>query len=342
MSAGGAPLRVGLIGAGRIGRLHAEVLTQRIEDASLACVYDVTPSAAQELAARCGSVAVASVEELLAADCSAVAICSASDSHVSLIEAAAGAGKAIFCEKPVALQLSELDRALEAVCEAQVPFAVGFNRRHDPAHAAVAAAVAEGRVGEPHLVRISSRDPEPPPLSYVEVSGGIFLDMTIHDFDMARFVTGSEVVDVFARGSVRVDPGFARAGDVDTAVVSLVHESGCLTMIDNSRRAVYGFDQRVEVFGAAGVACSENPLVHSAFTLTADGLTGAALPHFFVERYQASYERQWHSFRDSVQGGGWKGRAESALRDARAPLEIGLAAWHSMRERRPVAVEEIL
>ena len=223
------------------------------------------------MAAELGVPAVG-VDALLARpDVDAVAICTSTDTHADLIELAARTGKAIFCEKPVSLDLAEVDRALAAVEAAGVPFQIGFNRRFDPAHAAVRDAVVAGEVGEPQLVRISSRDPAPPPLAYVKVSGGIFLDMTIHDFDMARYVAGSEVVEVFARGAVNVDAGFAEAGDVDTALVTLVHESGCLTAIDNSRQAVYGFDQRVEVFGSDGMAASENPLAHTAVVRTARG-----------------------------------------------------------------------
>ena len=217
--------------------------------------------------------------------------------------AAARAGKAIFCEKPVSLDLAELDAALEAVRQAGVPFQIGFNRRFDPAHASVAAAVVAGEVGDPHLVRISSRDPAPPPLGYVKTSGGLFLDMMIHDFDMARYVTGSEVVEVFARGAVRIEPSFGEVGDVDTALVTLVHESGCLTAIDNSRRAVYGFDQRVEVFGAKGMACSENPLAHTGQVVTEAGVRRPALPYFFLERYTLSYVLEWQSFVTAVRAG---------------------------------------
>ena len=184
--------------------------------------------------------------------------------------AAAAKGKAIFCEKPIDLDLRRTDECLAAVEKAGVPFQIGFNRRFDPAHAAVREAVASGAVGEPHLVRISSRDPEPPPVEYIRTSGGLFLDMMIHDFDMARYVTASDVVEVFARGAVRVDPAFERAADVDTALVTLVHENGCLTAIDNSRRAAYGYDQRVEVFGSGGMAASENPLAHTARVFTAN------------------------------------------------------------------------
>ena len=218
------------------------------------------------------------VEEALAGDADAVAICTGTDTHAELVAAAARAGKAIFCEKPVSLDLAEVDAALAAVEAAGVPFQIGFNRRFDPAHQSVHDAVVSGAVGEPHLVRISSRDPAPPPLAYVQVSGGIFLDMTIHDFDMARYVTGSEVVEVFARGAVRIDAGFAAAGDVDTALVTLVHASGCLTAIDNSRQAAYGYDQRVEVHGSAGMAASEDPLAHTGGGADRDGDAQRAVP----------------------------------------------------------------
>jgi len=188
-------------------------------------------------------------------------------------------------------------------------------------------------VGEPQLVRISSRDPAPPPIEYVRGSGGIFLDMTVHDFDMARYVTGSEVVEVFARGAVRIDPAFADAGDVDTALVTLVHESGCLTAIDNSRQAVYGYDQRVEVFGSRGVATSDNPLAHTAVVRTAGGASAAALPYFFLERYIPSYVREWEAFVQAVRTGG---PTPVSGADARAPLVIGLAAWRSLTDGRPV------
>ena len=238
----------------------------------------------------------------------------------------------------MSLDLAEVDRALAAVEEAGVPFQIGFNRRFDPAHASVAAAVADGTIGEPQLARISSRDPAPPPLAYVRGSGGIFLDMTIHDFDMARFVTGSEVVEVFARGAVRVDPAFGDAGDVDTAAVMLVHENGCLTTIDNSRQAVYGYDQRVEVFGSAGMAASENPLAYSAVVRTKDGTRAPTLPYFFLERYVPSYLGEWEAFVGAVASG----RTPPVTgADARAPLVIGLAAWRSLRDGRPVRVEEV-
>jgi myo-inositol 2-dehydrogenase / D-chiro-inositol 1-dehydrogenase len=331
-----APLRVGIIGVGRIGRLHADLLSRQVPGAALGAVFDASPEVAEAAARDLGVPVAASVAELLAADVGAVAICSSADSHADYMIAAARAGKAIFCEKPVSLDLSELDTALEAVRQAGVPFQIGFNRRFDPAHAAVAAAVVAGDVGAPHLVRISSRDPAPPPLEYVKTSGGLFLDMMIHDFDMARYVTGSEVVEVFARGAVRIEPSFAQAGDVDTALVTLVHANGCLTAIDNSRRAAYGFDQRVEVFGAKGMACSENPLGHTGQVITEAGARRPPLPYFFLERYALSYELEWQSFVTAVRAGT---ATATSLQDARAPLVIGIAAGRSLREGVPVRLD---
>jgi myo-inositol 2-dehydrogenase/D-chiro-inositol 1-dehydrogenase len=325
-----ATLRVGIVGVGRIGRMHADIVARQIPGAELAMVHDAHADSARAVAGTLGVPAADGLDELLA-DVDAVAICTSTDTHADLIVAAAEAGKAIFCEKPVSLDVAEVERALAAVEAAGVPFQIGFNRRFDPAHAAVAAA----DVGEPHLVRISSRDPAPPPVAYMQTSGGLFLDMTIHDFDMARFVTGSEVVEVFARAAVRVDPEIGEIGDVDTAVITLVHENGCLTTIDNSRQAVYGFDQRVEVFGSAGMACSENPLAHTAIVRTKDGTAAPTLPYFYLERYIPSYLAEWTAFVSAVS----EGRTPPVtVADARAPLVIGLAAWRSVREGRPVTI----
>jgi myo-inositol 2-dehydrogenase/D-chiro-inositol 1-dehydrogenase len=323
---------IGVIGAGRIGRMHAELLARQVPGARLTAVHDAHEQTAREVADGLGVPAVETVEQVLEAS-DAVAICTPTPSHAQLMVEAARAGKAIFCEKPVSLDLDEVDRALAAVQEAGVPFQIGFNRRFDPGHAAVAAAVRDGTVGEPHLARISSRDPAPPPTGYIASSGGIFLDMTIHDFDMARYVVGSEVAEVFARGNVRIDDAFTDAGDVDTAVVTLVHENGCLTTIDNSRQAVYGYDQRVEVFGSNGMASSENPLAHAALIRTREGVRGATLPYFYLERYIPSYLREWEAFIGAVGNGT---TPEVGATDARAPLVIGLAAWESLREGRPV------
>ncbi len=334
-----ARLRIGVIGTGRIGRLHAELLARRVAGAHVAMVYDRHTASALVVADDLGVPVAASADELIgSAQVDAVAICTSTDTHVDLILAAAAAGKAIFCEKPVSLDLAAVDAALHAVATAGSTFQIGFNRRFDPAHAAVRAAVANGTVGEAHLVRITSRDPEPPPLDYVRTSGGIFLDMTIHDFDMARFVTGSEVVAVSAHGALRIRPEFAEAGDVDTAIVTLEHADGCLTAIDNSRQAPYGYDQRVEVHGARGMAASENPLEHTALVRSAAGTETPPLPFFFLDRYVPSYLAQWEAFVTACQTGA---PGTPGLADARAPLVIGLAALRSRTERRRVEIAEI-
>jgi myo-inositol 2-dehydrogenase/D-chiro-inositol 1-dehydrogenase len=339
MEAATATVRIGVIGVGRIGRMHAELLARRVPGAAVTMIHDEFDESARGVAETLGATVAGDVDELLAAtDVDAVAICSPTDTHAGLIVAAAQAGKAIFCEKPVSIDLAEVDRALAAVDAAGVPFQIGFNRRFDPAHAAVAAAVAAGEIGEPQLARITSRDPAPPPLHYIRNSGGLFLDMTIHDFDMARFLTGSEVVEVYARGGVRVDPRIGEAGDIDTAVVLLEHANGCLTTIDNSRQAVYGYDQRVEVFGSGGMAASENALAHSAMLRSADGVRGPTLPYFYLERYIPSYLREWEAFVAAV---GAREAPPVGIRDARAPLVIGMAAWRSLREGRAVRVDEV-
>jgi myo-inositol 2-dehydrogenase/D-chiro-inositol 1-dehydrogenase len=333
------PVRIGVIGVGRIGRMHAELLAHQVPGAELAMVHDAAPATADAVGAELGVPAATSVEDLLGCpEVDAVAICASTATHAALLVAAARAGKAAFCEKPISLDLAEVDRALAAVAEAGIAVQIGFNRRFDPAHQSVAQAVADGTIGDVHLVRISSRDPAPPPLEYVRGSGGIFLDMTIHDFDMARYVTGSEVVEVYACGALRVEPSFAEVHDVDTAVVTLTHANGCLTVIDNSRQAVYGYDQRVEAFGGLGMAASENPLAHTGIVRTAQGTSAPTLPHFFLDRYVPSYLREWDAFVAAVRDGA---TPPVTAADGRAPLVIGLAAWRSLRERRPVRVQEV-
>jgi myo-inositol 2-dehydrogenase/D-chiro-inositol 1-dehydrogenase len=333
-----APVRIGVVGVGRIGAMHAELVAQRVPGAVLAAVADARADTAAATASRFG-VPASDVDALVTSpDVDAVAICSSTDTHVDVMVAAAEAGKAIFCEKPLSLELAEVDRGLAAVAAAGVALMVGFNRRFDAAHGAVHDAVVSGQVGDPHLVRISSRDPAPPPLDYVKVSGGIFLDMTIHDFDMARFVTGSEVVEVYAEGAVRIEPALSALHDLDTVVVTLRHANECLTVIDNSRQAVYGYDQRVEVFGSKGMAVSENPSAYSGVVRTADGGRLPPLPYFFLERYTPSYVREWEAFVAALQAGE---PPPVTGADGRAPLVIGLAAWRSVHEHRPVAISEV-
>ena len=331
-------VRVGLLGCGRIGSMHAELIAQRVPGAALAAVHDVVDDAAASLSESFGARHTSSAAELVEADdVDAVAVCSSTDTHIDLLELVAAAGKPAFVEKPLSLDLAEVDRGVAAATEAQIAVQVGFNRRFDAAHRHVRDRVAAGDVGDVHLVRISSRDPDPPPIAYIEVSGGIFCDMTIHDFDMARFVTGSDAVEVYATGAVRVDPAIGAAGDLDTAVVVVTHASGAITTIDNSRRAVYGYDQRLEAFGSGGMATSQNPPAATALYWGAQGSHGPPLPYFFLERYTASYLAEWDAFVAMVHGA----PSPVSLADGRAPLVMGLAAWASVREGRPVAVSEI-
>jgi myo-inositol 2-dehydrogenase/D-chiro-inositol 1-dehydrogenase len=329
-------VRVGVAGVGRIGRMHAAILARQTPGATVVAVADVDESSAWQVASEL-QVEARSVDDLIAsADVDAVAICTSSDTHVDLIVQAAEAGKAIFCEKPISLDLEKVDRALAAVDEAGVPFMVGFNRRFDPGHRSVRRAVESGAVGSVHLARITSRDPAPPPVSYIAVSGGIFVDMTIHDFDMARYIVGSPVVEVFAKGSVLIDPAIGEAGDVDTCVVVLTHANGAITTIDNSRQAVYGYDQRVEVLGSGGMATSDNVLKDYGRVYTAAGQAGANLQDFFLDRYRESFINEWVAFIDYVAAGGPSPVPGSA---GRAPVVIGLAAGQSMREGRPIAID---
>jgi myo-inositol 2-dehydrogenase/D-chiro-inositol 1-dehydrogenase len=330
--------RIGVIGCGRIGRMHASLLAREVPGWTVAAVADAVPAAAEAVAAATGA-AVLTIEELLGSDdVDTVAICSSTDTHVDLIVAAAEAGKAIFCEKPVSLDLQQVDRAIAAVQAAGVPFMIGFNRRFDPGHRSVRDAVADGTIGELHLLRITSRDPAPPPPEYVAVSGGIFLDMVIHDFDMAGYVVPSPVVEVYARGAVRVDPRIGEAGDVDTAVTVLTHEDGTITTIDNSREAVYGFDQRIEAFGNGGMAVSDNPRAHAGWSIGAEGSSGRPLPWFFLDRYLESYRQEWAAFHAYLVEGG---PSPVGTAQARACTAIALAAGLSLREGRPVRMAEI-
>ena len=332
-------LRVGVLGVGRIGRMHSELIQRQADGVSLAAVYDVYRDGAESVGAEFGARVAASPDALInATDVDAIAVCTPTDTHIDFLVAAAKAGKPAFIEKPLSLDLAEVDRGIAAATEAQIAVQVGFNRRFDASHKSVRDTVANGEIGDVQMVRITSRDPAPPPISYIDGSGGIFLDMTIHDFDMARYVTGSEVVEVYATGAVMVDPAIGEAGDLDTVVVVMTHENGAITTIDNSRQAVYGYDQRVEAFGSAGMVASDNPGVTTTTKRTAAGSAGSTIPYFFLDRYIPSYLAEWTDFVAMVRDGA---PSPVTLHDGRAPLVIGLAAWRSFHEGRPVKIKEI-
>jgi myo-inositol 2-dehydrogenase/D-chiro-inositol 1-dehydrogenase len=248
----------------------------------------------------------------------------------------ARAGKHIFCEKPIALDPDIIRNALAEVEKSGVKLQVGFNRRFDPNFAAVQEQIASGALGEPHIIRITSRDPAPPPAEYVASSGGLFMDMTIHDFDMARFLCGSEVTEVHAYGAVLVDPEIGKAGDIDTAVISLKFANGALGIIENSRKAVYGYDQRVEVFGAKGTAMADNNTPTSMVVLNESGTIRDKPLYFFLERYEKAFIAEMQAFVDAVREN--ESTAVSGT-DGLAPVLIALAAQQSLKSGKPEKVE---
>lgn len=333
-------LNIGLIGVGRIGKVHGEHLSYRIPRARLVAVSDVNLEEAKIVGGRLGVTKIEADHHVLLNDpeIDAVVVCSPTDMHAVMIEEAAAAGKQIFCEKPIARTLQEIDKALDAVKKAGVKLQIGFNRRFDANFARVRQAIVSGELGEPHLLHIISRDPGPPPISYVKVSGGMFLDMTIHDFDMARFLTGDDVEEVYAAGAVRVDPAIGEAGDLDTALITLKFKNGVLGVIDNSRKAVYGYDQRVEVLGSAGGATVSNN--HPNTTVISDaGNVRRDLPlNFFMDRYLDSFLVEVTAFVDAVLDD--KPTPVTGT-DGRAAVALGIAARRSYEENRPVRLEEI-
>ncbi|MCC6453896.1 MAG: inositol 2-dehydrogenase [Caldilineaceae bacterium] len=334
-----ASIGVGLIGAGRIGRVHAANLAQRMPRAKLVAVADVNREAAEQVASQWGGYAATDHRRLLddpAID--ALLVCSATDTHAPIIIEAASAAKHIFCEKPIDRTLAKIDAALAAVEQAGVKLQIGFNRRFDANHARVRQAIVNGEIGQPHLLHIISRDPAPPPLAYIKVSGGIFLDMTIHDFDMARFLMGSEVTEVYAAGGVMVDPAIGEAGDIDTALTTLKFDNGALGVIDNSRRAVYGYDQRVEVFGSLGSAATSNVYPNSAVISTSTAVCRDLPLNFFMERYTESYVAELAAFVAAIAD---DQPVPVTGADGRAPVVMGMAARRSYDENRPVRLEEI-
>ena len=333
-------ITVGVIGAGRIGKIHSENIRYFIPGARLKTVADLYPDKLKDWASGLGVEKLASDPKAVLDDpeIEAVLVCSSTDTHADLVMAAAEKRKHVFCEKPVDLSVEKVKRALAAVDKAGVKLQVGFNRRFDHNFRRVRELVAAGAVGEPHLVRISSRDPAPPPAEYVKVSGGIFLDMTIHDFDMARYLTGSDAVEVYAKGAVLVDPSIGKAGDVDTAVVTITFANGALCVIDNSRRATYGYDQRVEVFGSKGALTCTNDTPSSVQLSNETGVSGDKPLYFFLERYRQAFIDEMRAFFDTVLDG-----APSPVGDVDGlkPLLMGFAAKKSVAEGRPVKISEV-
>ncbi|MCI3922939.1 inositol 2-dehydrogenase [Paenibacillus sp. TRM 82003] len=335
-----AKVKIGIIGAGRIGKLHADNLL-RLPGAEVVAVSDLFVGPELEAWASergIGLLTKDSSDIIRHPDIDAVFICSSTDTHVPLIKEAARAGKHIFCEKPISMSLEATEEALEAVKQAGVKLQIGFNRRFDHNFKRVREHVANGTIGEPHIVKITSRDPSPPPKEYIRVSGGLFMDMAIHDFDMARFLSGSEVTEVYAQGGVLIDPAFAECEDVDTAIITLTFANGALGVIDNSRKAAYGYDQRVEVFGSKGSIAVANDHPNSAVVSTADGVMSDKPLYFFLERYMQAYVEEVQAFIRSVAGG------DPIVVEGNDGLQaerIALAAKWSLSLNRPVNISEV-
>ena len=327
-------MRIGLLGAGRIGRIHGMNIAARA-DAELVAVADPSAEAASGLARASGARVVEAQALVAQGDIDAVLICTPTDTHADWIEAAVKAGKAVFCEKPVDLDAERIRRCLDTVATSGKPLMIGFNRRFDPNFAELERRLRAGEIGAVELVTVISRDPAPPPVDYVRRSGGLFRDMMIHDFDMARFLLAEEPVEVFALGSALVDPAIGEAGDVDTAAVVMKTASGRIAQISNSRRASYGYDQRIEVHGAGGMLRAGNIHETTVESATASGFRADPVKNFFLERYEAAYRAELDAFLAACREGvaptpsGEDGLKAQILADA---------ATQSWRTGKPVAV----
>lgn len=334
-------MKIGIIGAGRIGKVHARNISMFVPELEIKTIADPFANEAMaEFAKKCGipNVTKDANDILNDKEIEAVLICSSTDTHSLYIVEAAKAGKHIFCEKPIDYDLAKVRNAIQTAKDAGVKLQIGFCRRFDHNHRAVYDMVQQGKVGQPHLIRISSRDPEPPSIAYVKVSGGIFYDMMIHDFDMARFLADSEVEEVYAQGSVLVDPAIGEAGDVDTAVVTLKFVSGTIATIDNSRKAVYGYDQRVEVFGSKGVAMNTNDIPNTATFADASGTVGGTAYQVMWDRYQGAFVNEMKAFADAVAN---DKETPVTGEDGLYPVLMAAAATKSLKEGRPVKISEV-
>lgn len=335
-------LNIGIIGAGRIGKVHLESISYHVKNATVTAMAD--PFMNEETEKLIRSYGVSKVTKdykdiLNDADIDAVLVCSSTDTHAAISIEAINAGKHVFCEKPVDHSIEKIQAVADALKEhPNIKFQVGFNRRFDHNFAAIRKAYDDGKIGEAHILKITSRDPEPPNPAYIKVSGGIFLDMTIHDFDMACFLTDSDVEELYVNSAVLVDPAIGEQGDVDTAIITMKMANGALAVIDNSRKAAYGYDQRAELFGSKGMVATSNDTVSSAVISNADGVTGEKPLFFFLERYMGSFSEEMRQFTEAV------------INDTEVPVgihaglqsvKIGLAARKSVEEHRPVKISEI-
>ena len=336
-------INVGIIGAGRIGQVHAKSILTGVSNARILAIAD--PYMKPAVADWAESVGIEGIYQdyrkiLEDPRIDAVLICASTNLHAQLSLEAIAAGKHIFCEKPIDQSIERIEEVKAALLASpkKLVYQVGFNRRYDHNYRAMRKAVEEGRIGEVQYVRVSSRDPEPPPAEYAAVSGGIFMDMMIHDLDMVRYLSGQEVVELYAQGACLIDPAISEAGDVDTATVTLKLSNGALATIDGSRKAVYGYDQRGEVFGSKGCVTSSNDSESNIVLSTVDGVTSEKPLWFFLERYMGSYQAEIREFINCIEKGTepWVG-----IEDGLVSIKLALACAKSLKNNRPVRIDEI-
>jgi myo-inositol 2-dehydrogenase/D-chiro-inositol 1-dehydrogenase len=334
-------INLGIIGAGRIGQVHAINIMKNVKGATVHTIADPfmddnKKKWIKELGIK--NTTKNYTEILKNKEIDAILICSSTDTHASISMEAIKAGKHVFCEKPIDHDLKKIKEVLIEVKKTNLKYQVGFNRRFDNNFKSIKEAVNDGKIGDVHIVKITSRDPEAPPVEYVKVSGGIFLDMTIHDFDMVRYLSGSEIEEVYAAGEVLIDSKIGEVGDIDTAVITLKLKNGGIAVIDNSRKAVYGYDQRAEVFGSKGAISISNNTKSNATLSTIDGVVSEKPLYFFLERYTQSFTDEINEFVNSIVND------KDVLVDANdglQPVLIGIAAKKSLEEKRSVKISEI-
>ncbi len=334
-------VKIGVIGAGRIGKVHVATLAQFVPDAEVVIIADANIEEAKALANKFGIKKWADnyKEVITATDVDAVVICSPTNTHTQYIIEAAENGKDIFCEKPIDLSIDLIKNAIDAVKKHNVKMMIGFNRRFDPNFLKIKEMVDEGKIGTPHILKITSRDPAPPPAEYSAVSGGMFLDMTIHDFDMAQYIVNSDVVEVYTKATVLVDPEIGKAGDVDTAIITLTFANGTIGVIDNSRKAVYGYDQRLEIFGSEGMVNVDNNYPENHRYYSKNDISGSLPLNFFMDRYTQSYMNEMITFCNLLCG-----KIENTVSGEAGlnAVAIAIAAKKSYLEKRPVKLDEIM
>ena len=332
-------IKVAVAGLGRIGKIHLTNLCQNFPELEVVAVMDIFDESKSIADQFMIPNFKKDFDDLLAVPgLDAVIICSPTDTHADYVIKAAKAGKQIFCEKPLDLSLEQVAKTLDVVEQSGVKLMLGFNRRFDPNFLKIKTMVDADQVGDPQILKITSRDPGPPPISYIKVSGGLFMDMAIHDFDMARYIMNKEVVEVYSRAAVLVDPEIGKAGDIDTALTTLTFEDGTMANIDNCRKAVYGYDQRLEVFGSKGMVKADNNFPDNHQYYSADGIHGSLPLNFFLERYTTSYLNEMASFFKSIRTGE---DLPVTGKDGLEAMKIALAALKSVKENRPVLVNEV-